>query len=331
MRRVEIPKKAGGTRTLYVPCPREKQQLRKLLLAINKQQIKCCTWAHGFMPGRSVVTNAAKHVGFDYTLSMDLKDFFDHVTPERVHRVLPWAYPPKYQPLLFPKGAARQGLPTSPALANIAGHVIDWMAVFQLGSNFAPMAYTRYADDISVSYNDPSKHACVKEKITRIAESTGFRVNEKKTHLQWSGAGRRVICGVAIDADGSLHATRKARRKLRAALHQDPDSGSARGLLEWAKLKAPHDHDGLGYHVRSIRCMCGGKLHEVSLYSSGELVLHNHPEDMQTLKVAFMLGKKPACMCHKVGALYLGYAAGPCPGRVRNEVRNWRAHFGGSR
>ena len=36
--------------------------------------------AHGFVPGRSTVTNAAPHVGKGIVVTMDLKDFFPTVT-----------------------------------------------------------------------------------------------------------------------------------------------------------------------------------------------------------------------------------------------------------
>src|SRR5207245_590999 len=43
--------------------------------------------AHGFLPGRSIVTNAGAHVGRRVVLNMDLEDFFPTITFARVRSV----------------------------------------------------------------------------------------------------------------------------------------------------------------------------------------------------------------------------------------------------
>jgi len=40
--------------------------------------------AHGFVPGRSIVTNATPHVSQKIVINLDLKDFFPSVTFRRV-------------------------------------------------------------------------------------------------------------------------------------------------------------------------------------------------------------------------------------------------------
>ncbi len=40
--------------------------------------------SHGFSPGRSIVTNAAPHLGADLILKLDLRDFFPNVSRTQV-------------------------------------------------------------------------------------------------------------------------------------------------------------------------------------------------------------------------------------------------------
>ncbi len=89
-----------------------------------------CSIVHGFYPGRSPVTNAKAHIGYEATLFFDIKDCFDST----IYKSFEFAKR-KYESFyrffknhswaLLDEGVARQGLPTSPALANIALSEVD--------------------------------------------------------------------------------------------------------------------------------------------------------------------------------------------------------------
>lgn len=228
----KIPKKSGGERTIYKPSYQEKAALRALLPELNSVARSLCPdCVHGFMPDRNVVTNAACHVGYQFTLCMDLADFFDTVTAWHVGNILG----DDVCGLVLVDGAARQGLPTSPAVSNIAGaamdaHILSWLHTDDV--------YTRYADDLTVSTNNYARLTAMRDSITSSAERFRFRVNQRKTRIQCAGNGRRIITGVAVD-DKHVYPTRRVRRKLRAAVNQQADS-SARGLREWCRLKTPN-------------------------------------------------------------------------------------------
>lgn len=234
----KIPKKNGKFRTIYVPSKEEKRELRKLLRSINKKQIKYLDKevVHGFFPKRNPVTNAKRHIGYEYTLCFDLHDFFDSVTLDKVG----FRLTDKQREKCFVDGAARQGLPTSPALANLAAWPMDKGILYYMkmkDMRGKDIVYTRYADDLSFSFNDPSLIKKLRKDIPDIVKKHGFEINHSKTRCQAAVAGRRIICGVAVDKD-SIYPTRKSRRKLRAALHQN-HMRSAQGLKEWTKLKVP--------------------------------------------------------------------------------------------
>jgi hypothetical protein len=231
---IQIPKKNGKYRTIYVPDREEKQKFKNLLGELNRKAKNILSGVvHGFVPGRSPVTNALPHVGYEYTISFDLEDFFDTVTPEKVSKYLS----KEEKEIVFVDGAARQGLPTSPAVANLAAADMDKAILKWIKKTDKNIVYTRYADDLSFSFNGSELIPVIKEKIPEIIKRNGFKVNERKTRVQAAVAGRRIICGVAVDKDG-IYPTREVKRRLRAALHQE-NIKKARGLEEWMKLKLP--------------------------------------------------------------------------------------------
>lgn len=241
MRVLKIKKRRGQYRTIYAPDKVEKKRLQTALRWIDAAQWRVCDYriVHGFMRGKNPVTNAMAHIGKDITISMDLADFFDHVKFEHVEDTFrrrsegELAFVKRY---CFVDGAARQGLPTSPAMANIAFAKYD-AEIMRRVRNIDPGAvYTRYADDLTFSFN---RTISIIPFEMMIAQMIGpdFVLNSRKTSVQHARQGRRVITGVAVDEHG-VHAPRKVRRKLRAALHQQ-NTSSAKGLQEWCSLKVP--------------------------------------------------------------------------------------------
>lgn len=232
MKTIDIKKKSGGTRKIYVPSPDEKNNLRLLVSNIAKKSSG--DHIHGFVARRSPVTNAATHRGKAFTTCFDLKDFFDFVTETHLRGKLT----KEELAAVMVDGAPRQGLPTSPAVANLAASDLDAAILRWRDKNGLDFVYTRYADDLSFSYDDAALRPKLTEKIPQLVRQCGFTVNDKKTRTMCSRKGRRIITGVAVD--GELHPTRATKRRLRAALHQENDR-SVRGLREWCLLKMPRE------------------------------------------------------------------------------------------
>lgn len=235
MRIISLPKKAPGEyRKVYIPQGEEMTRLKMLVGPLTKKASNVCQSevVHGFMPGRNPVTNALKHVGFKYTLCFDLADFFESVTPDRLRGLLSQ----DEMMTVFVDGAARQGLPTSPPVSNIAAAAMDKAILKKLSKVEAECVYTRYADDLSFSFNDPSLNDQIRHFLPEIVGRNGFRINPAKTRIMCAISGRRHITGVAVD--DAIHPTRHSKRRLRAARHQDKRN-VARGLGEWCALKKP--------------------------------------------------------------------------------------------
>lgn len=289
MKVVKIRKKKGGYRTIYMPSDEEKEALRGYLsllqnraLALDKHGV-----SHAFTPGRSPVTNAIAHIGWRYTISFDLADFFDSVTPKNAkftrESLFPHGPPNPFmksaedkaaeqflahEALFFPDGAARQGLPTSPSIANIAFAPADEDIMnLQQRGRFAKanFCYTRYADDLTFSCDTMDMVRTLEDEVPKIVERYGFKINESKTRIQCAKAGRRIITGVGV-GDKDVDLPRWVKRRIRAGQHQLKHGLRKRcinrlleakrrwkltlplklrlgmhvkGLKEWAKLKLP--------------------------------------------------------------------------------------------
>jgi RNA-directed DNA polymerase len=255
MRIIRLPKKSGGWRVIYAPNPEEKTKLKALVPELNAAALAADKHgvSHGFMPGRSPVTNAMQHRGYMYSLSFDLAEWFETVTPAHIRRTLcPDGFPTRLQSKIefrcFVDGAARQGLPTSPAIANLAASPMDAeiMALrvrSRLGWTYD--SYTRYCDDLTFSFSREATAKWLLAIIPPLVERHGFKINPAKTKLQCARAGRRMITGVAVDNE--IHPPRYIKRKVRAARHRMGKNPRARaqhnGLTEWARLVVPHDYE----------------------------------------------------------------------------------------
>lgn len=305
MKIIKIRKKSGGYRTVYVPDSSRKKYLSSLLSELNDLQLSflakkevdmmssirlshissknhfCMPIVHGFMPKRSPVTNAIVHENYQISICFDISNCFDSTTIEVVKEAAGennkvTRFINRHSWALFEDSAARQGLPTSPALANIALSKIDFRIVKilheiwtkALPNNFyfdkeqnrgvafdiydfinIPNKYrktqflgkyyfaiTRYADDITISTNNYDLLNPIISGITACFDDAAFNINLKKTRVQDSKFGNRIITGVSVGAE--ISPSRRTRRKLRAALHQS-NIERANGLAEWCKLKIP--------------------------------------------------------------------------------------------
>lgn len=244
-RRFQIPKKSGGMREIAAPLPHLARAQRWILDNILSK-LPTTEPAHGFVHGRSTVTNARPHVKRAVVVNLDLKDFFPSVTFPRVRGLFEHlGYSPAvatifallttesprrtveydgkpYHVAIGPRGLP-QGACTSPAISNwVAGKLdrrLEGLAR-KLGWN-----YTRYADDLTFSRDtllpkgtqSPTSVAWLLARTRHILEEEGFAVNEKKLRVQRRNTAQ-VVTGIVVNEKPSV--PRAERRRLRAILHR---------------------------------------------------------------------------------------------------------------
>lgn len=241
-RRFTIPKRNGAERPIWAPAPKLKAAQRWILRNIVERLIVHGA-AHGFLPGRSILTNAEQHTNSRVVMKMDIEAFFPSVTFARVKGIFRKAgYRENIATLLallcteapreittlngktyFVSLGPRclpQGAPTSPALTNTLCQRLDRR--IQGLVNKLGWRYTRYADDLTFSL--PAEHkgkpglGTLMGLVRRIVEAEGFRINREKTRILRKGS-RQKVTGLVVNGDRSPRVPRKLRRQLRAAIH----------------------------------------------------------------------------------------------------------------
>ncbi|HEX8438325.1 reverse transcriptase family protein [Archangium sp.] len=243
----EIPKRDGGKRTITSP-KKELKAAQRWVLANVVERLPVHGAAHGFVAGRSIVTNALAHKGADVVVKMDIKDFFPSVTWPRVKGVLRKGGLPENtatllalmateaprevvqfrgKTLYVAKGprALPQGAPTSPGITNALCLRLDKR--LSALSRRLGFTYTRYADDLTFSWRKSKTKpeapvAVLIARVERVLEAEGFRVHPDKTRVMKPG-NRQVVTGLVVNeaAKGQPGARvpREVVRQLRAALH----------------------------------------------------------------------------------------------------------------
>lgn len=249
----EIPKAKGGTRRIAAPRGPLRRIQRKILDEILAK-VPHHDAAHGFIAGRSTVTNAKPHVGAAVVIKTDLKDFFPTVNYRRVaglFRGLGYddsvatllAAVTTYRPKLadgrvLDPGVLPQGAPTSPALANLACRRLD-ARLAALATKYGA-AYTRYADDLTFSFAQlPTVNmGRLFWWIDGICQQEGFTEHAKKRKVLRANTQQRIT-GIVVNTD--VHVPRRDRRAFRAVLHNCDQHGvaaEAKGRADFAAYLA---------------------------------------------------------------------------------------------
>lgn len=238
---VQIPKGRGRFRTIYIANKDYAALLKSHLLALSEihDSLDNLDVSYGFRKGRNCALMALQHIGRQYVLRMDLKDFFESVSSDHLSGLVG----ANYLADCLVDGHLCQGFSTSPVLANIAFSRCDRAIVQALHGLKLDAVYTRYADDLVFGFDDRSHAGKIKTIVRQVVNASGFVVNEKKTCLQSISNGRLIIGGIGVDFDG-LHASRKTRKKIRAAYHQG-NVHSVTALEAWASCSLPKAVVGL--------------------------------------------------------------------------------------
>lgn len=214
-----LPKRKGGVRTITAPS-RLLKALQRSLLDQVLSKVPVHPAATGFHPGKSIVDNAKPHVGQKVVLNVDVAGFFPGTRFGLIRHAIESAMPKWMSAegrrlatdICSHGGGLPIGAPTSPCLANIIMRSAD-KAIGKVARR-RRLAYTRYADDITLSGDDPT---AVLPFVRQVLKGLGYELDPKKTNIFRRGR-RQVVTGLVVNDKVSV--PRVLRRRLRAAVHR---------------------------------------------------------------------------------------------------------------
>jgi RNA-directed DNA polymerase len=225
-----IPKATGGVRLIASP-PRVIKIWQKRVLSCMTAMVVPKGPAHGFILKKSVVTNAAGHVGTNFVLNVDLLDFFPSIHFGRIRGVFchqPFGFGAEVSAVLAQicsrNGALPPGAPTSPIISNLICRGLD-RDLLALARR-SRCRYTRYADDITFSTRLRAFPQSILEsgdgdpilgpELKEILAAQDFKVNPQKLHVR-SRSERQEVTGLVVNQKKNLR--RRYIRNVRALLH----------------------------------------------------------------------------------------------------------------
>ena len=239
----DIPKKDGSFREIWAPNGGLKE-IQRRLNAILQVAIKQKNCNHGFIKGRSIVTNAKIHRNRKYVLNFDLADFFPSIHFGRVKGLFesaPFKFNSETSSFLANlscfNGRLPQGAPTSPIISTLISRKLDNELMALCLRN--KCNYSRYADDITIStfvkelpteigkIDAPGKielSSAIKESVI----SNGFAINSGKTRLSLRFQSQTVT-GLKVNKIVNVHRSvvREARGMLNALDKYGPEKAQA--------------------------------------------------------------------------------------------------------
>ena len=233
-------KRGGGARLLEAPKPTLARVQRQILRGIL-DRVPAHPAAHGFVRGRSILTNAQPHCGQPVIAKWDLGNFYASVRFSRVVAIfrglgysqevalwmaglttsaapadLPIPQWSCHDILPYHHRHLPQGASTSPALANLSAFGLD-VRLAGLVNSFGGI-YTRYADDLTISggKNFGKTLRNLVPLVEAVIRDERFRVHKAKRKILRDGR-RQTVAGVVVNRHPNI--SRGEYDRLKAILH----------------------------------------------------------------------------------------------------------------
>lgn len=173
---------------------------------------------YGFVPGRSYVTAAKKHLNARWVYSIDIENFFQTTPHDMVRQAfINLGYPDRgaaiAAKLCCYGGHLAQGSPASPVLSNLIFSELDTLIAAR--ANELQITYTRYADDLVFSGSGAFPEEI--KNIKNLIEDRGWKIATRKEHFA-ELPNRLKVHGLLVHGN-TVRLTKGYRNKIRAYKH----------------------------------------------------------------------------------------------------------------
>lgn len=212
-----IKKKNKSLRYLYEPS-HELKEIQKRILKNILEEMKLPEYVIAYKKGCSLKDNAIQHVNKKMIVKLDIKNFFDNITFNKV-------YDSCFNETLYPKSLGvlltnlccynnklPQGAPTSGYISNLVMRNFDLKIMNYCKEN--KISYTRYCDDMTFSgdfnVNELTSYA------KKLLKENGFLLNKRKTRVI-NQSNRQLVTGIVVNEKLSI--SRKYKKKLRQEMY----------------------------------------------------------------------------------------------------------------
>lgn len=225
-----IQKRRGGERSISAPC-KELKFIQRRLADLLQDNFSIRSVAHGFVRGRSILSNAESHARKRFVLNVDLRDFFPTVNFGRVRGLFlarPFSAPGDVATLLaqicIRDNFLPQGAPTSPVVSNLICSRLDRQLLGLAKEHRC--TYSRYADDLTFSLRrgafppelarfDDSGNTVLGKPLRELVEGNGFQIHPDKVHL-FRSFDRQIVTGLTVNEKPNV--SRRFVREIRAMI-----------------------------------------------------------------------------------------------------------------
>lgn len=236
-----IPKRTTGFRTIEHPS-REIKAIQRWLNRALIRRFPVHSGATAYSKGSSIKDNAARHANSSFTLHADFEAFFpsfdgSHVEKFVLEKMDHYKIELSTEDITFFRRMVCRhnvltiGAPSSPILTNAM--MYDFDAAVSNWCASRNLIYSRYADDLFISSNEPNALSDALVMIENCASNYRFarlRLNHKKTAFL-SRRYRRAITGIVITPTHELSIGRDRKLSIKSDVYKYQQGCLPRGDL----------------------------------------------------------------------------------------------------
>lgn len=265
----EIEKRNGRGKRIIAQPTAEIKLLQRYLLERYISNLPVSDAAKAYRLNHSILDHAEPHATHQYLLKLDFKDFFpsiravDFIKHLRKYSTLSREDAKTLSRVFFwrPKGQRDLilsiGAPSSPAISNTVLFDFDSALIEYCAKS--EITYTRYADDLALSTNQPNILSDALKYVVTLChslKSPRLTLNDDKTVFT-SKKHHRQLTGLVLSNTGTASIGREKKRTIRAMAHHykqgilsPEDQAKLRG---WLAFMMSIDRE----FVRTIETMIG--------------------------------------------------------------------------